>query len=78
MCVNESFDMPEAAIDLVKEDAEQDPLFESVDWVPSDWWTMFDDPQLEQFICTAIARNPTLQAARENIYLAHYNANRVG
>lgn len=45
--------------------------------VPCNWWTLFQDPQLELLIQTAFERNPTLQAAKANILLAAANANRI-
>lgn len=70
-------DTPYTALEKAREEASEDPLFESTKWVPSEWWTLFNDEQLSCFILTAFARNPTLQEARANILSAAYNADRV-
>ena len=45
--------------------------------MPEDWWILFEDGQLDQFIRRVFIANPTLQAARANILLAAYNADRM-
>lgn len=42
--------------------------------VPTRWWTAYRSAPLDQLIRTAIARNPSLQAADAALKLAQYNA----
>jgi NodT family efflux transporter outer membrane factor (OMF) lipoprotein len=68
---------PAAALETALQEAGIVPPFEITEGLPNDWWTLFNDEQLSTFIQSAFARNPTLQAARANIQLAAYNAQRV-
>lgn len=45
--------------------------------LPDDWWYLFKDEQLADFIETALEHNPTLHKAHANILMAYYAANRV-
>lgn len=70
-------DPPSAALATATQDA-TDPIFESsTEWIPQEWWTIFNDEQLTSFILTTFKRNPTLQAATSNIYLAKSVADRA-
>lgn len=71
-------DLPTHAINVAEQSAEKDPLFASTkDWVAKDWWKVFEDEQLSDFIQRAFIRNPTLQITRANILLAAYNADKA-
>lgn len=70
-------DLPHTALEVARQETSSNLLVESVKWVPSEWWQLFNDEQLTHFIQTAFARNPTLQAAHANILLAVSNADRV-
>lgn len=59
------------------EEAEPEGLFEPSAYLPIEWWTIFNDEQLNEFIAKALARNPTLESAKERIHLACYNSNLV-
>ncbi len=48
--------------------------FEAGEFPSSDWWTMFEDPQLTQLICLALDENPTLQKAKARIDAAESEA----
>ncbi len=45
--------------------------------LPEDWWTLFKDPQLNEFISLALAQSPSLQKARAQITFAAASADRV-
>jgi len=66
--------LPSVALEKATEEASSELLVDSESWVPSEWWHLFNDVQLTQFILTAFARNPTLQEAQNNILLAIANA----
>jgi len=70
-------DPPYQAIDTAMKEAGDEEVFDVDGCLPGDWWTLFDDDQLSNFIQLAFARNPTLQAAHSNILLAIANANSV-
>lgn len=70
-------DLPTMALETARQEASSDPLFEGTDWVSDEWWTLFDDEQLNDFILTAFERNPTLQAAKANILIAAANADKA-
>ena len=57
-------DIPEVA---------QGPFIEG-DFPDSDWWEMFDDPQLSRLICHALAENPTLQGVEARVRTAEEEA----
>lgn len=71
------YEVPTLAIDNAVQNAQSDPLIDPCKTLPIQWWTLFNDPQLAQMIQTTFERNPTLQAARANIMLANYAADRV-
>ncbi len=73
----EPIDLPEEVLENAVADANTDPLLETQATLPEKWWVLFDDPQLDEFISTTLCRNPNLQAAQENIYLAATNADRI-
>lgn len=70
-------DPPAVALDIAVQDAGTDPLFKTTEYLPQDWWILFEDEQLTEFIQLAFARNPTLHVALANILMAAYNAQRV-
>ncbi len=57
--------------------AGSDALIELTEYVPDSWWTLFNDCQLSEFIETAFARNPSLQASEAKVLQATYNADRM-
>lgn len=50
---------------------------DSINFVPPDWWTLFHDSQLKDFIALTLERNPTIHIARENVFLAASKAQQV-
>jgi NodT family efflux transporter outer membrane factor (OMF) lipoprotein len=70
-------ELPFHAINKAKVESTTDLIVESQEPIPPEWWRLFQDEQLTQFILTAFSRNPTLQAAQANICLAIANAERV-
>ena len=70
----EPYELPSSAIEAAAEDASSDPLFKSARSIPEDWWILFNDDQLADFILKAFAMNPTLQIAQTKILQAAYNA----
>lgn len=73
----EPIDLPEHALENAVSDASADPLLETKKVLPEEWWTLFDDPQLAEFITTTLNRNPNLQSAQASIFLAATNADRI-
>lgn len=61
---------PVVALQEAQDNALQNEAFQESEGIPSDWWNLFGDEQLNCFIQTAFARNPTLQAAQANILMA--------
>lgn len=70
-------DIPQLAYDKAVEENYGNDLFEKTEYLPYDWWTIFNDEQLNTFIVTALNQNPTLEQSYANIRLAHANANRL-
>ncbi|MBA3722698.1 MAG: efflux transporter outer membrane subunit [Parachlamydiaceae bacterium] len=70
-------DLPVSAIEIAIQDTSEDPIFDPNDWLPINWWIIFNDPQLTSFIETAIIKNPTLQIAQANILKSKYAADSV-
>lgn len=70
-------DVPEDAIDEAVSQASEDSLFEMTEWIPEDWWNLFEDEQLASFIEQALDKNPTIQTAHTQILAAESNAKRV-
>lgn len=68
---------PSAALESAIEETNSNLLVGSEKWMAKDWWNLFNDSQLSQFVLTVFARNPTLQAAQANIFLALAIADRV-
>lgn len=68
---------PNQTLELAFQQASLDPLFDYHNPLPSDWWTLFQDDQLNQFIETAFARNPTLDMARASIFSARFKADKA-
>ncbi len=74
----ETIDAPICAIEAARVAAESDPLFQEEEcWVRSDWWNLFNDAQLTEFIRLAYERNPTLQTAYAKILMAAANADKA-
>ena len=69
--------IPDVAIEEAMQKVEGDPLIDMDRDIPLDWWTLFNDCQLSEFMAQALAANPTIQNARANILLAAYNADLV-
>ena len=67
---------PYAALETAAEETNSHLLARSEKWMCDEWW-MLNDTQLTHFVLTALARNPTLQAAQANIALAIANAESV-
>lgn len=70
------YDVPSQTLENAIQEANNDPLFEN-DLIPQEWWLLFDDDQLTEFIQTSFARNPTLQQAKSQILAAAYTADYV-
>lgn len=68
---------PSGALSSSMQNAAEDPLIELSQPLCSNWWTLFNDDQLTHFIYLTFARNPTIQEAYANIFLAQANADRV-
>lgn len=68
---------PQAAIEESMQKNGSDKLFDRTQYLPSDWWTVFNDEQLSFFIQTAFSQNPTLYQAYANILLASANTDRL-
>ena len=73
----EVLEVPNTAIQEAVDGASEDPLFEMTEWIPENWWEIFNDEQLNDFIETTIINNPTLQAARVRILSAQTTADKV-
>lgn len=72
-----ALDAPIEALEMAVEAAAADHIFDAAGYMPENWWTLFNDDQLTEFIELTLQRNPTLHTARGNIYLAMANTNRV-
>lgn len=70
-------ELPSAALESATQQIVEDPLFDHTAALPNDWWALFDDTQLADFIQKAFDRSPTLQSARAKILLANSTADRV-
>lgn len=71
ICPIDPIDMPNAAL-------EQAAIgFQEGDPIPIEWWSLFNDPQLSEWIEKALCQNPTIQVAEERIAAAALIATRV-
>lgn len=70
-------DVPRGAIEDALATAANDSTFDPHQLMPKEWWIIFHDEQLSNFIQTALINNPTVQKARAQIYAAHFNAERI-
>lgn len=70
-------DMPENAIESAVNETAENPLFEADGSLSQDWWSIFNDDQLTDFIETALEQNPTFQAAEAQIFSAMYQADKL-
>lgn len=79
VCTNvEPAVLPEGSIEYHSEEAvTNNTTFTPVEWIPIDWWNYFEDSQLDNYIRTAIAKNPTLEKAQMQILVALYKADAV-
>jgi len=68
---------PSAALEDAVQGLEDDPSFATTEYLPQDWWTIFEDDQLTEFIETALNNNPTLKTAHAKTLLAASSAQRV-
>lgn len=68
---------PESALGKAVGEALEDPLLTEEGDLPSDWWLLFQDAQLTEFLLTAFAQNPTLQKAHATVLRAKYATNQV-
>lgn len=67
----EVYDTPKVALASSVEEMEGDPAFEyNSDWLPANWWDIFEDDQLANLIEITLDNNPSFQIAYENIHLA--------
>lgn len=57
------------------EEASRD--FIKTEYLPENWWSLYNDAQLSYMIEVALARNPSLQSAQSKIETAAANANRM-
>lgn len=68
---------PNDVMESVIQEASSDPLFEANVPIPTNWWTLFNDEQLSQFIQTTLEKNPTLKQAQTKILLAQASADQI-
>lgn len=66
-------DVPEEALKKAICSASSDAIFQNEE-VPSEWWLLFDDPQLNACIQAALIQSPSLQSAHARILGAFYQA----
>lgn len=70
-------DPPAPVLEQATFEAESAGLI-SRDPIPcEEWWSLFNDSQLNCFISEALEQNPTLQSAVERIYAAQANADKI-
>lgn len=66
-------ELPHSALQKAVDESDQDLN----DWIPTNWWTIFDDKQLNDFIETTLLNNPTFQSAQTRILLALTTADKI-
>lgn len=73
-------ELPTHAIAAAEEQAflDSDSIVELSHPLTNEWWTIFQDDQLNQFINTTFSANPTLMIAEAHIRQAAANAYRIG
>lgn len=77
VCKLDPIDPPYAAMEEAIEEIEcTDPIFQDAK-MPEQWWLIFGDGQLTEFIEDAIRQNPTLQMSVNRIYTSIAIADRV-
>lgn len=77
VCKLDPIDPPYEAMESAIDDIEcTDPIFQDAK-MPEEWWLIFNDGQLNEFIETALAQNPTLQISANRINASLAIANRV-
>lgn len=70
-------DAPSQVLEEVVNEISTDPLFEVGLSIPTEWWTLFQDEQLTDFILTTLENNPTLKEAQAKISLAEAKAQQM-
>lgn len=63
------YDLPDEALEWASQKALENEAFVPAE-IPSTWWDIFQDPQLEQLLCKALEQNPTIKAAEARIGIA--------
>ncbi len=71
------FEAPSGVLEDALEEASEDPIFVSTDWIPEEWWWLFQDCQLADLIETALIKSPSVQAARSRILAAQAKADQI-
>lgn len=66
--------LPTSSLETAIAEASKDSLIDVTSSLPGNWWCLFNDAQLDEFIQKALQRNPTLQMAEANIRYASANA----
>lgn len=66
--------VPEVPLQQAAHASIEGSSLQTTEYLPNDWWSLFQDDQLTTFILTAFERNPSLQVAEANIRLAETNA----
>jgi NodT family efflux transporter outer membrane factor (OMF) lipoprotein len=74
--LSEPNDLPENAMqtEIAQATTYTHSIFQQTEWVPEEWWLLFEDKQLNTFIQLALQNNPTLQTAKIRIATAQYQA----
>lgn len=69
---------PEETLEQGRQLALTSQMFEDADWPENqEWWTRFNDPQLNAFVAQALANNPTIQIADVKVRIAEAKAGRA-
>lgn len=77
VCKLDPIDPPYTAMEAAIESIElADPIFQDAG-MPDEWWLIFNDGQLSEFIETALAQSPNLQITANRINASLAIANRV-
>lgn len=70
-------EIPENALEKSLFVASSDPYMQINETLPSEWWSLFADPQLSHFILLSYTNNPNLQEARTKICKAKFVADQI-
>lgn len=68
---------PSQAIAQAIDESKDTPGFAETEFIPQDWWNLFNDPQLTDFVTQALAQSPSIETARAQIRSAAATADRV-